>query len=205
MKKILLFLLIILIFSLVSCGGNGGGNVGGEAFAVQDILDAPHESCVVTVITALSNGEWLNSKCDMRVMSNGTTQIKVILQELSDFKSQNGTYKPNNQNYITTTEAFYIVEDGEVIKNVGGKALKWTPTGDFPTFNASPDYLDNISDSGTNFTATITDIKGFAGWDVVCTDATVTIYYGEDSVQSVVICYTDSVGNKTEVRYSFDA
>lgn len=206
MKKMLSVLSLILVFALASCGADGGdgGGGGGEKSALQKLLDAPHEYCSVTVITNLSELERLNSTYKIRAMSDGTTQINVSLQQLSEFEIKSGAYKPNKQNYIKTTEAFYIIEDGEVIKNVGGKNLDWTPTGEFPTFNVSDDYLENVSDFETYFSATITDVKGFAGWDISCTDATVCIYYDRDSVQSVYIEYFDAKGLKTQVNYTFD-
>ena len=193
-KNIALILMLALIFSLISCGGE----------------PTPPNPTVYDELNGLLNKEYKRASMTVTETAPG---IGVI----------SGTYEIEGTDEITVTYTFelfsvidptapipdkikqeysgsMVVKDGKITAQNGEPCNVTVETIGAKNLVFNGEYFENVSVGGGLFSARVKNPGGFMGISGA-TDMTVSVVY-DDVSHSISISYVTQNGNKIEISYS---
>ncbi len=145
-------------------------------------------------------GETLNSSYKISSV-NGTSKIEYSYEVLNEIEEVDGEFVVPKE-YKSVKKGTITVKDGKIVEHNGEKLnIDFTELdGVGLTFDKS--YFVNVIDETNRFSATVTNVKGFFGTNVDCTNMTVEINYTASRFQKILISY-EKDGCTTEITYTF--
>ena len=197
MKRILLVLL--LIFSMVICLPSCDEKIeeNPEFAKFNEMFNKDFENYTITVDTTSYNGDVLNNKYVVSTV-DGKKTVTYRVETLNEFTV-------DNDNLIAPESYKNIVE--------GTKSLDSMKYNDdlapyihciVPRFNFSYSCLSSDIITPVSFKANITSLYGFMKLNVEATDATVSIEFSGETVDSIEISYVTTAESTVVIKYVFN-
>ena len=203
MKRILLVLL--LIFSMVICLPSCNENIeeNPEFAKFNAMFNKEFANYTITVDTTSYNGDVLNNKYVVTTV-DGNKSVKYRVETLNEFIVDGDV--------LTAPESYKKVVEGTQNINFNIVPMSNNPMYStmsytnciVPKFNFSYTCLNSEIITPQSFKANITSLNGFMKLNVEATDATVSIEFSGETVDSIEISYVTTAESTVVIKYIFN-
>ncbi len=188
MKKIIVSLLLIcsMLICLPSCENNTEADK--TLKKLNTLAAKPSTEYSISIEVQNASGDKIVEQYDIS-FSYGRRMVDYRIERLNSFTV--------NSEEIIAPDGYKTVTTGSYDRETSAEARF-----DLPTFNFSDEALKDYKAIDGVFTAKILDSVAFFGKDLDCNDATLTVSYTENKINTVSISYKAESGNVTTITYT---
>lgn len=198
-KKIYLTVLCVIMALISLCGCSLIQEVTDVYAELNKMAEVTYTKFTVDVASTM-NGSELKSRYEVSISGN-TSNISYSYEKLNTFEIVEGELIAPEE-YKTVKTGTLVVKGDKIIEQNGEKIDISVDKITSPKLTFEKSYFRNVSDEKGNFSADVTNVSGFIGKEIKCSDMSTTIKYSNGKFTSVTISYTSEKGANIVIRYT---
>lgn len=199
MKKVisLICVMVMLVLCVAGCGKKENKPTIYET--INNLIDKEYSVVNLSVKTTMGN-ETLKGTYTIN-KENNFTLIEYSYEMLNGFSEVGGVIIPPTEEKSTISGSMKV-KDSKVIEQNGESVNIPVEQLSINGLTFDESFFTDIQDSDGLFSAKVSKVKDFLGFELNCTDMKITVNYTTDKISKVNIQYISESSSNIEIQYS---